>query len=140
MYHCAICTDQLSSNHLQQVLDLSWEARTKYYNIGLALDLPSDVLDTIEKSNSYKVEAIFTEMIKECLRRGLVTQMKLAEALRSRQVGFENLSDDILTKEITAPKSARCELIFMVIKNFKNYYLLFPLTAAPPALVTNGEP
>ena len=141
MYHCAIYTDRLSPNHLQQVLDLVWEARTKYYNIGLALELPSDALDTIEKSNSYRVEAIFTEIIKECLRRGLVTQTKLAEAVSSSQVSFAYLSSDILAKKFTDSKAARCKLIFMIIKNLKcDYYSLFPLTAAPPAIVTDGEP
>lgn len=123
-YHCTICTDRLSPDHLQQVLNLSWEARIKYYNIGLALDLPSNDLDAIERSNNYRVDVVFTEMIKECLRKGLVTQRKLAEAVSSSQVGFLYLHEDILAEKFTASKAARCKLIFMVIKNFKNNIII----------------
>ena len=101
-------TDKLSPNHLQQVLDLVWDARSGYYNIGLGLDLPSGTIDAIEKSNSYKPSPIFTEMIKECLRQGLLTQEKLAKAVSSPQAGFAYMSDGILSQ------IRRCEFIFLI--------------------------
>ena len=83
-----------------------WEARTKYYGVGLELGLPSDAIDAIEKSNHHKVEPIYTEMIKECLKQGLVTQKKLAEAVSSQLVDYKRLSDGILAKKFTASKTA----------------------------------
>ena len=105
-------TDRLSPNHLQQVLDLVWGARSKYYNIGLGLDLPSDTIDAIASGNSYKPDPVFTEMIKECLNKGLITQEKLSKAVSSQQVGFAYLSNDILTEKFTVPQTPRCEFIF----------------------------
>ena len=103
-------TDRLSPNHLQQVLDLLWGARSKYYNIGLGLDLPSGDIDAIASGNSYKPNPIFTEMINECFRRGLITQEKLSKAVSSQQVDFAYLSDRILAEKFTAP--SRCEFVF----------------------------
>ena len=107
-------TDGLSPNHLWQVLDLVWGARSKYSNIGLALDLPPDDIDAIVSGNSYKPDPIFTEMIKECLRRGLITQKKLAEAVSSPQVNFAYLSDRILAEKFTASQTPGCKFIFCV--------------------------
>ena len=104
-----IMTDQLFPNHLQQVLDLVWGARAKYYNIGLGLALPSGTIDAIVSGNSHKPDPIFTEMIKECLTQGLVTQKKLAKAVSSQQVGFAYMSDGILAEKFTAPQTPECK-------------------------------
>ena len=111
-------TDKLSPNHFQQILNLVWDARSEYYNIGLGLDLPSGTIDMIEKSNSYKPSPIFTEIIKECLRRGLITQEKFSKAVSSQQVGFAYMSDDILAEKFTAPQTPRCEFIFVISWSF----------------------
>jgi hypothetical protein len=104
-------TDKLSPNHLWQVLDLVWEARTKYYNVGLGLNLPASTIDAIESANSYKPDPIFRKVITECLRQGLVTQEKLAKAISSPQVSFAYLSDGILAEKFTAPQTPRCKFI-----------------------------
>ena len=110
-----IMTDRLFLYHLRQVLGLVWDARTEYYNIGLALDLPPGDIDAIVSGNSYKPDPIFTEMIKECLRRGLVTQEKLAKAVSSPQVCFTYLSDCILAEKFTtAPQTPRGKFIFVI--------------------------
>ena len=123
--HHSVYTDRLSPDHLQQVLELVWEARTKYYSIGLELQLPSDTIDAIEKSSAYRVETIYTEMIKECLKLGLVTQKKLADAVSSRQVGFQYLREDILAAKFTASNIVRCKLIFYNFLELKITILLF---------------
>ena len=110
-YHCV---DRLTPAHLSQVQSLVWEARAKYYDIGLELGLPSDAIDAIEKSSSHRVETIYTEMIKECLKLGLVTQKKLADAVSSRQVGYQYLSSDILDRRFKSSNTVRCKLIFMI--------------------------
>ena len=110
---CAVCADQLSPNHHQEVLNLVWEARPKYYNIGLALELPAGTIDAMEISHSRRVDAIFTEMVGECLRQGLVTQQKLADAVSSPQVSLEYLKEGILAKKFTASKPTQCKLGYM---------------------------
>ena len=108
-------TDKLFPHHLQQVQDLVWDARSAYYNIGLALDLPSAAIDAIVSGNSYRLNPIFMEMIKECLRRGLVTQEKLAKAVSLPQVCFAYLSDCILAEKFTtAPQTPRSKFIFVI--------------------------
>ena len=114
IYFIIIMTDRLFLYHLRQVLGLVWDARTQYYNIGLALDLPPDDIDAIVSGNSYKPNPIFMEMIKECLRRGLVTQEKLAKAVSSPQVCFTYLSDCILAEKFTAPQTPRSKFIFVI--------------------------
>ena len=83
------------------VLNAVWPARSRYYNLGIALRVSADDLDGIEKSNLYKVDECFREMLKICLRRdeGL-SQQKLANALAkfNETVGYGNLGRDILAK------------------------------------------
>ena len=116
IYFIIIMTDRLFLYHLRQVLGLVWDARTQYYNIGLALDLPPGDIDAIVSGNSHIMpNPIFTEMINECLRRGLVTQEKLAKAVSSPQVCFAYLSDCILAEKFTtAPQTPRCEFSFVI--------------------------
>jgi hypothetical protein len=102
-------TDTLSPNHLQQILDLVWDARTKYYSIGLALDLPAATIDALEGANNKQPDPTFREVIKLCLQKKLVTLEKLAEAVSSQQVGFDYLSDCIL--KLAAPQTPGCKLI-----------------------------
>jgi hypothetical protein len=90
-----------------------WDVRSKYSNVGLALDLPASTIDAIVSANSYKPDPIFTEMIKDCLRQGLITQEKLAKAVSSPQVNFAYLRDAILAEKFTAPQTLRCKFIFM---------------------------
>ena len=74
-----------------------WPARCKYYNLGIALKVSADDLDAIEKSNSYKVDECFREMLKKCLKcdDGL-SQRALADALANESVGYGNLAEEIL--------------------------------------------
>ena len=58
-----------------------------YNNIGLALRVPAGDLEAIEKSNAYKVDRCFQEMLKVCLsREGGLSQRALADALCSPTV------------------------------------------------------
>ena len=104
-------TDKLSPDHLQQVLGLVWDARTQYYNIGLALVLPSGTIDAIVNSNNHRADPIFREIIIQCLRQGLVTQEKLSKAVSSSMVGFGYLSDRILAEKFIAPQTSECKFI-----------------------------
>ena len=114
-----------------------WPARTKSSGIGLALGLAPDAFDAIEKSHNYRVDDVFSEMMKECLRQGLVTQQKLADAVSSRQVSFGYLSEEILAAEFTISKTARRKLIFM-IKFYADYYYYYFNSATTSSTCNNS--
>ena len=92
-----------------------WPARTKSSGIGLALGLAPDAFDAIERSNSYRVDDVFIEMMEKCLRQGLVTQEKLADAVGSKQVSFGYLSEEILAIKFTTVKTACRKLIVIIV-------------------------
>ena len=120
-----ICTighvDRLMMDHFQQVRTVAWPARTKYSSLGIELGLAADTIDAIEKSNSYRVDESFTEIIKACLREGILTQKKLADALSTNPVGFGYLSKEVLAvKFTTPPKVARCKFIVLITERL--YY------------------
>ena len=96
--HFFICLSSgiLRIENLADVQTAVWPARTKYYCIGVALGVPTDDLDAFEKSNAYRVDECFMEVLKHCLRRGEgLSQQKLADALASNPVAFGNLADEI---------------------------------------------
>lgn len=76
-----------------------WPARSKYYNIGVALGVPAGDLDAFERSNAYRVDECFMDVLKHCLRQSEgLSQQKLADALASNSVGFGNLADEVRCK------------------------------------------
>ena len=111
---CPVLIDRLTMDHFQQVLNVAWPARTKYSSLGIELGLAADDIESIEKSKQFLVDESFTDMIKACLRQGLLTQKKLADALSTNPVGLGYLSEEVLAvKFTTPPKVARCKLIVL---------------------------
>ena len=89
----------LKIENLVDVQNAVWPARSKYYNIGIALGVPAGDLDAFEKSNAHRVDECFMDVLKHCLRRNEgLSQQKLANALASDPVGFGNLADEIRLK------------------------------------------
>ena len=92
----------LRIDNLRDVQDAVWPARSKYYNIGIELGVPDGDLDAFEKSNSYRVDGCFMDVLKHLLRRSEgLSQKKLADALASPPVGFGNLADNIRCKRFS---------------------------------------
>ena len=89
-------TGMLTMDNFAAVLSAVWPARSQYYNLGLALQVSANDLDAIQKSNAYRVDECFTDMLKLILRgtEGL-SQDALADALGSNTVGFGSLACDI---------------------------------------------
>ena len=86
----------LRINDLGKVQDTIWEARTVWYNVGLALEITPDTLEAIKKDNA-KTEDCFRDMLIKWLREHeQPTWSALAEALKSRSVGLSHLAQEIL--------------------------------------------
>ena len=91
-------TGVLGTGDLRKVYKAAWDARTKWYKIGLELDVDSDTLDSIEMEKSH-IDDRFIAMLKTWLRavNPRPTLAALAEALRSPTVGYGHLAEQILS-------------------------------------------
>ena len=82
----------LSIKDLCKVQRSTWEARSKWYNIGLELSIDPGTLDAI-KENSDNIDDQFRSMLTTWLKmvEPIPTFTALAEALQSPTVGFGHL-------------------------------------------------
>ena len=91
-------SDCLTIDDLSDVMVAAWEARVEWYNIGLSLRISPDDLDTIQK-DQHNTKPCYMEMLKVWLRkRPHPSWSKLAEALRSPLVGYEDLADRLASR------------------------------------------
>ena len=76
-----------------------YEARTKWYFVGLKLKVPADVLDTIESESDDLAER-FLRVLKAALKRvePVLTWRAVVEALKSPTVGLQLLAKTIEAK------------------------------------------
>ena len=84
----------LSSEELITVLNLTWDARSKWYNIGLKLGISVDTLDAVKIYHREDCDECYTEVLKRWLRNDLSpTWSALADALRPPIVGMSHIAD-----------------------------------------------
>ena len=97
---------ELSNKDLRIVQRAAWDARAKWYNIGLELEIDSGTLDVIER-NSKDIDSCFRAMLTTWLKMvdPKRTWEALAEALRSPTVGYEHLAE-----RCTMPPSKKARL------------------------------
>jgi hypothetical protein len=90
-------TDLLTTTDLSIIQNATWDARSKWCNIGLGLGIPVATLEAICSSNQGDCERCYTKMLTEWLRRASPkpTWTALAEALRSRSVSMEHLAEQL---------------------------------------------
>ena len=79
------------------VLEAVWEARSKWYNIGLKLDISAGTLDSISKANNQNPDDCLTAMIKDWLMSGRPkpSWAAVARALKSPMVDFAQLAEQL---------------------------------------------
>ena len=89
----------VSIDDLEKMLSAAWEARAKWYNIGLQLKIGAGMLDTI-KGDSESIDDRFRSMLSTWLKRDRPrpTLSLLASALRSPTVGYQHLAQKILAQ------------------------------------------
>ena len=87
----------LPSKDLRKIQRATWEARVKWYNIGVELEIDPGTLDTI-KGNNDDIDDRFRAMFVTWLKmvQPKPTLAALAEALQSPTVGFEHLAEQVL--------------------------------------------
>ena len=87
----------LNINHLYNVQVAIWDARVKWYNIGLGLGLSADTLDAIANDHPGKTGECFTDAVKLWLRneKPQPTWKALAEVLKSPIVGYAHLAENL---------------------------------------------
>ena len=78
-----------------------WDAKQKWYIIGIQLGLPVIDLDTIRR-NHYDSRDCIIEMLSIWLTRGGATRKALICALHRKSVGFEQLADLITADSFSA--------------------------------------
>lgn len=89
----------LNSGNMQEVLENVWEARQKWYNIGIQLKLDINDLDVIQRQgNNKSPDDYVVDMLKIWLRRKGATWKALIDALRHKTVGYPILANNIATK------------------------------------------
>ena len=94
---CISPSGDLGINDLGDVLEAVWEARVRWYNIGLKLGTPPGTLDSIGKTANQNPDDCIAAVIKDWLNNGKPqpTWAALAKALRSPMVGYGQLAEQL---------------------------------------------
>ena len=97
MVHVILYPGFLNIDHLYDVQVAIWDARARWYNIGLGLRLSADTLDAIAKNNLNRSEECLTDAVKLWLRneKPRPTWKALAEVLKSPIVGYAHLAENL---------------------------------------------
>ena len=92
-----IATGCLDIKDLRAVQLAVWDARSKWYDLGVGLSLSPDTLDAIEENKRGVCDPCFREMLKVWLRRPepRPTWRELAATLRLPMVGYGHLADTL---------------------------------------------
>ena len=86
---------------LKDALEEVYDARSKWYNIGLQLELPLGTLDAIESECKSSLDYGCRKMLQRWLETGEIrTWRALADALGSELVGRKDLKAKILKSKI----------------------------------------
>ena len=86
----------LVSKNLSKVLDMLWNARDGWFNLGLALGIDHTTLKVIKKDNASDTDACFTEMLSVWLKMDPPpTWETLVAALKACSVGQRKLAKQL---------------------------------------------
>ena len=92
---------RLSTDDIENVRSEVWEARCKWYDIGIELGLNVSDLDRIRHLFKDDADRCVTEMLTLWLRNHTATWKQLINSLEHKTVGFTNLAM-MVTKNITS--------------------------------------
>jgi len=84
---------------LRDLQETLYPMRSKWYQFGVQLDVPTDTLDTIRSSLSENFDDKLLQMLKEWVRQmesqGGVTWEAVVEVLRRRSIGENQLARNV---------------------------------------------
>ena len=100
IYSLLLAAMSLSVNNLKVLFPALYPARTKWYDIGLLLDVPVDTLDTIKSENKDDLGACLREMLHYALKSWdpKLTWKRVVDALKNEVVGNMELADSLSSK------------------------------------------
>ena len=101
--------------NLRDLLEETLSSSTKWYKIGLRLDVPVDKLDGIRSQFSDQEDCL-CEMLKEWLKGAAGTKpawMTLVEALRSQTVREPQLADQLEMKHCQSERKSQGKLVLV---------------------------
>ena len=105
----ALHSTQLNSDDLGEVQEALWEARLKWRNIGLRLNMKSHELDTISKEAGDDIGEKFTKMVEFRLKMTEPCTWKiLYEALKNPTVNMPNVAKELIQKGKIAMPTGEC--------------------------------
>ena len=104
-------TGHLTSQDLRTVQEALWEARPKWYNLGLQLDMAVDDLDVIKRTNFQNDDECLTDLLRRWLRRAdpHPTWKAIVKALQSPTVDLTQLSYKIGSDHIDKNESTKAD-------------------------------
>ena len=88
----------LELNDLKKVRDELHDIRAKWYDIGLSLDVPAEILETITSDDQ---NTCLRQVLVTWLKSGKATWLALCQALRHRTVGQVELAATLQAKYLT---------------------------------------
>ena len=92
-------SERLNSRDLKEICSKLWEARIKWFNIGLGLNLDDSDLEAIRRTNRDNVDDCFMDMLKKWLTTSpKPTKSNLITVLREKTVGFNQLAEELESK------------------------------------------
>ena len=88
---------KLTTDDLGDVLEAVWEARVKWFNIGLKLGISAGTLNAIKKNNNQDPDDCLTVMLEYWLNNGKPkpSWVELVRALKSPMVGYAQLAEEL---------------------------------------------
>ena len=100
MCWCLCCVGHLTINDLKDIIFEIFDARCKWENIGLQLEIKKSDLEAIDKECRGETQKCLTEMLTRWLRQGSspTTWSTLISILKHKTVGFQNLAEEIESK------------------------------------------
>lgn len=92
-----IYAGELTIDDLGDVLEAVWEARVKWFNIGLKLGISAGTLSAIKKNNNQDPDDCLTAMLEYWLNNGKPkpSWAAVAKALKSPMVGYAQLAEKL---------------------------------------------
>ena len=98
---------RLTSDHLKIIRCATWNARCKWYDIGLGLGIKAAHLDAVRERNHGDPDSCFREILTNWLNRHepVPTLSAIADALEAEAVGFGHLASEV--KKLSVGKESR---------------------------------